>query len=96
LTIGGSVYKWKKPVKFDFIDLSTMEARRPDCEREVEVNRRLAPDVYKGAAELRGVDGLPCEHLVVMKRMPTDKSLTRLVNENDVSGASAVDDVAVA
>ena len=45
-------------------------ARRAACQREVELNRRLAPDVYLGVADVSGVDGAVCDHLVVMRRMP--------------------------
>ena len=39
-------YKLKKPVRYEFLDFSTPEARREDCLAEVRLNRRLAPDVY--------------------------------------------------
>ena len=42
------VYKVKKPVDFGFLDFSTLERRRHFCEREVQLNRRLCPDVYLG------------------------------------------------
>src|SRR5262249_35713977 len=45
---GAFVYKIKKPVRFDFLDFSTLERRRHFCEEEVRLNRRLAPDVYLG------------------------------------------------
>lgn len=47
------VYKVKKPVDFGFLDFSTAAKRRDACEREVELNRRLAPDVYLGVVPLR-------------------------------------------
>ena len=82
-------YKMKKPVTTGFLDFSTPERRLAACRREVELNRRLAPDVYLGVssvsgAELppwtgRGADGAPVEHLVVMRRMPDDRRLSTLV-----------------
>ena len=42
------VYKIKKPVDFGFLDFSTLEKRRHFCQREVELNSRLAPGVYQG------------------------------------------------
>lgn len=45
-------YKLKKPVRYEFLDFSTLEARRRDCEDEVRLNRRLAPDVYLGTVAL--------------------------------------------
>jgi uncharacterized protein len=49
------------------------------CHREVELNRRLAPDVYLGVADVHGPDGEVCDHMVVMRRMPGDRRLSRLV-----------------
>jgi uncharacterized protein len=41
-----NVYKFKRAVKFPFMDLSTLEKRRYACEAEIAVNRPLAPDIY--------------------------------------------------
>jgi aminoglycoside phosphotransferase family enzyme len=46
------VYKLKKPVRYDYLDFSTLEKRRIDCEAEVLLNRRLAGDVYLGTLPL--------------------------------------------
>ena len=45
---GRLVYKLKKPVNFGFLDFSTVELRERFCRAEVELNRRLAPDMYLG------------------------------------------------
>jgi aminoglycoside phosphotransferase family enzyme/predicted kinase len=83
---GDRAYKLKKPVAMGFLDFSTRDAREAACRREVELNRRLAPDVYLGVAEVRGPDGRPCDHLVVMRRMPADRRLAALVSSGaDVS-----------
>ncbi len=50
--VGDRAYKIKKPVRNAFLDFSTAERRRNACRREVELNRRLAPDVYLGLAEI--------------------------------------------
>ena len=42
------VYKQKKPVTFEFLDFSTLQKRKHFCEQEVELNRRMSPDVYLG------------------------------------------------
>jgi aminoglycoside phosphotransferase family enzyme len=49
---GAHAYKLKKPVRYPFLDFSTLEARRLDCEAEVRLNRRLAPDVYLDVVSL--------------------------------------------
>ena len=46
-------YKLKKPVCTEFLDFSTLAARRLNCLREVRLNRRLAPDVYLAVVALR-------------------------------------------
>ena len=81
--VGDRVYKLKKPVKLDFLDFSTLAAREAVCRREVELNRRLAPDVYLGVAEVRDVDGAPCDYLVVMRRMPEECRLSTLVQRGE-------------
>lgn len=51
------VYKLRKAVAFDFVDFGTRAARRRDCEEEVRLNRRLAPDVYLGVANITSSPG---------------------------------------
>src|SRR5262249_4067578 len=77
-------WKLKKPVRYDFLDFSTREARRRDCEEELRLNRRLAPDVYYGIAPLT-IDpqggmrlagaGETIDWLVRMRRLPADRML---------------------
>ena len=45
------VFKVKKPVNLGFLDFSTLEKRRYFCQREVDLNRRLAPEVYLGIVQ---------------------------------------------
>jgi uncharacterized protein len=45
---GPYAYKVKKPVRFGFVDFSTLALRRRFCHAEVQLNRRLAPTVYHG------------------------------------------------
>lgn len=73
------VLKLKKPVKFAFLDFSTLELRRSACEAELSLNRRLSPDVYLGVepitldadgAPVVGGEGTPIEYAVRMRRLP--------------------------
>ncbi|MFE2507815.1 AAA family ATPase [Streptomyces naganishii] len=83
---GDRVYKLKKPVDLGFLDYTTVTARRAACEREIALNRRFAPDVYLGVGELRSPGAQEAEPLVVMRRMPADRRLSRLVRHGvDVS-----------
>ncbi len=55
---GDRAYKIKKPVALPYMDLSTLARRRRICRREVEINRRTAPDLYLGVgAVVVGLDG---------------------------------------
>ena len=49
---GERVYKFRKAVDLGFVCFARREERDADCLREVELNRRLAPDVYLGVAPL--------------------------------------------
>ena len=77
--VGDRAYKLKKAVDLGFLDFTTREAREAVCHREVELNRRLAPDVYLGVADVHGPDGTLCDHLIVMRRMPVDRRLSALL-----------------
>ncbi len=85
--VGDRAYKLKKPVTFDFLDFSTRELREQAAHREVELNRRIAPDVYLGVADVLGVDGAVCDHLVVMRRLPADRRLSTLATAGTVTDA---------
>ena len=46
------VYKLKKPVKFEFLDFSTLDARRRACDDELRLNRRMAAGAYLGVVPI--------------------------------------------
>ena len=77
--LGDRAYKLKKPVDLGFLDFTTREAREAVCHQEVALNRRLAPDVYLGVADVLDTAGALCDHLVVMRRMPADRRLSHLL-----------------
>ncbi len=77
--VGDRAYKVKKPVDFGFLDFTTLAARREACHREVDLNRRLSPDVYLGVADVVGPSGEVCDHLVMMRRLPADRRLSALL-----------------
>jgi aminoglycoside phosphotransferase family enzyme len=54
---GRHVYKVKKPVDYGFLDFTTLEKRRYYCHQEVELNRRLSPEVYLGLWRFRNLTG---------------------------------------
>lgn len=76
---GDRVIKVKKPIRTDFLDFSSRERRAAACRREVELNRRLSPDVYLDLLDVVGADGTPYEHAVLMRRLPAARRLATLV-----------------
>ena len=79
---GDKAYKLKKPMRFPYLDYSTLAKREAACRAELTLNRRLAPDVYETVLPLtqsaRGLSlggaGEIADWLVVMRRL--DENLT--------------------
>lgn len=78
--VGDLVAKMKKPVDLGFLDFRNRDARLDACREEVALNRRLAPDVYLGVADVIGPDGTLADHLVMMRRLPDSARLSTLVS----------------
>ena len=76
--VGDRAYKSKKPVRTAFLDFSTPDRRAAALRRELELNRRISPDVYLGLGRFSGPDQ-PDETVLVMRRMPADRRLSTLV-----------------
>src|SRR5690242_7599599 len=76
---GDRAYKIKKALDLGFVDFRAPASRRLACHREVELNRRFAPDVYLGVLEISPEGGEPCDWVVVMRRMPAHRRLSTLV-----------------
>ncbi len=80
---GDRVYKLKKPVRFAYLDFSTLDRRAAACRAEYLLNRRLAPDVYLGVVPLTistsglaiSGDGPVVDWLVVMRRLEENETL---------------------
>lgn len=79
--VGPRAYKFLKPVKTAFLDHSSVEARRRALELELELNRRMAPDVYLGVSQIDEFD-TPADYVLVMKRMPDDRRLANLLSSS--------------
>lgn len=84
---GEYAYKLKKPVRFDFLDFSTLALREAACYEEVRLNRRLAPQTYLDVVGVRHSaaggfawqgDGPVVEWLVQMRRLPAGRTLVDL------------------
>jgi len=87
------VYKVKKPVNLGYLDYTTLDRRLFYCQREVELNRRLCPDVYlgvipitqdKGDIFVEG-QGEVIEYAVKMRRLPKQAMMDVLLTNNQVT-----------
>ncbi len=90
---GERVFKLKKPVKSEYFDFTTLAGREANCRNEVRLNRRLANGVYQGVARLVltaegglaiDADGETVDWLVVMRRLPEDRMLDRMIAQGSV------------
>jgi uncharacterized protein len=50
---GDEVFKLKKPVRFPFLDFTSLQAREFYCREEIRLNERLAPGIYRGLMVLQ-------------------------------------------
>ncbi len=90
---GEYVYKIKKPVNLGYLDYTTLEKRHFFCQQELQLNRRLCPDVYlavvpiaeeKGKIRIEG-RGRPIEYTVKMKQLPQEHMMDVLLLQGKVT-----------
>jgi aminoglycoside phosphotransferase family enzyme/predicted kinase len=90
---GRRAYKLKRAVVYDYVDFSTLDARRRACEAEVRLNRRSAPSLYLGVRPVtRGANGRlslggagePVEWLVEMVRFDQSLLFDRLATHHQL------------
>lgn len=101
---GKRALKIKRAVKFPFLDYSTLSRRKAACVAELNVNRPLAPQIYKGlVAIVRGTDGsiriggegTPIEWAVEMERFDETATLDKLADHGTIDDKLA-DEIAQA
>ncbi|PKO66330.1 MAG: aminoglycoside phosphotransferase [Betaproteobacteria bacterium HGW-Betaproteobacteria-17] len=86
LLTGEFAYKIKKPLDLGFLDFSSLDKRLHACCDEVQLNRRLAPDIYLDVVPITGTPAAPrvngpgvaFEYAVKMRQFPPDATLDRL------------------
>jgi len=90
------VYKIKKPVNFGFLDFLTLEKRAFYCRREINLNRRLAQDIYMEVLpvffdgkrfSMRNKRGKVVEYAVQMKRIPSARLMISLYEKGALTEA---------
>ena len=84
---GPSVYKVKRAVRYAYMDYSTLDRRHAMCQRELEINRITAPQIYLGVVPItREADGAlaidgagtPVEWALHMRRFDQDALLATM------------------
>ena len=88
------VYKIKKPIKYSFLDFSTLEKRKKYCKREIELNKRLTNNIYLDVVPIHklndhykigGKAGTVIEYAVRMFKMDRTKQMDQLLIQNKVT-----------
>lgn len=96
---GPYAYKIKKPVRYDFLDASSLERRRALCLEELRLNRRFAPDLYVDVVAISeengepvvGGHGMPLEFAVRMHEFEPTQELACLLAESRVTEHDAAE-----
>ena len=93
LLTGEFAYKVKKPLDLGFLDFSSLSKRLHACCDEVQLNRRLAPEIYLDVVPITGTPAAPrvngsgetFEYAVKMRQFPPDATLDRLDAEGGLT-----------
>lgn len=92
-------YKIKKPVRYSFLDFSTLERREFYCRREVILNNRFSADVYiqvlpvtqsADSLSVGGERGEIIDYAVQMRKLDNTLRMDVLLGQNKVSGANII------
>jgi hypothetical protein len=85
-------FKIKKPVKLSFLDFSTLEKRKYYCHRELELNKRLEPGMYKDVLSVETVNNANKEkdYCVQMQRFDNNKEMDNLLKAGEVKAHQVV------
>jgi uncharacterized protein len=94
-------YKVKKAVNLEFLDFTTLDARRFFCGEELRLNSRLAPSIYLDVVPITGSPhapilegvGTPIEYAVKMRRFDQDGLLSRVLARDELT-SELVDEIA--
>jgi len=90
---GDYAYKVKKPVNLGYLDYTTLEKRHFFCQQELNLNRRLSPDVYlkvvpivnNGGKIDIGGSGEIIEYAVKMRQLPHEHLMESLLPQGLVT-----------
>lgn len=84
---GQMAYKIKRPVRYTYLDFSTLERRHSVLQRELELNKVAAPQIYRDLIPITetpagtltlGGDGAVVEWALCMNRFPAEAELSQI------------------
>ena len=91
---GYFAYKFNKPLNLGFLDFSTLEKRKDQCEKEFRYNSLISPDLYlgvvaitkdkKGKISINGA-GEIIEYAVKMKQLDSSLIMSELLKKDKVT-----------
>jgi uncharacterized protein len=102
--VGERAYKMKRPVRYSFLDFTTLNRRKRALEAELALNRRTAPMLYRRLVPVTRAEdnrlalaasGEPVEWLLEMARFDQEARLDRLAERGQLTPA-IMDDLAAA
>ena len=91
---GDFAYKINKPMNLGFLDFSTLEKRKEQCEKEVKYNSLISPQLYLGLSTINqdrsgkiSIDGSGkiIEYAVKMKQMNPQATMNNLLKEDKIT-----------
>ena len=100
--VGQEALKIKRAVKYDYMDLSTVEKRRALLYREFELNRDAAPSIYRAVKPLvrkadgtvamgsSGDSGEVLEWVLTMNRFPKEAELSHIAKHVGIGDDLAI------
>lgn len=96
---GRYAYKVKKPIRLPFLDFSTLDRRRSFCERELELNKRFAPQIYESVERIGasgtqlhfGDSGVAFEYAVKMRQFDEGSLFTELLEKQELRSGLLTD-----
>ncbi len=87
-------YKIKRPVSYSFVDFSSLKKRNYFCQKEIALNKRLAPEMYLkvlpvtvgmvAAEKGKDHEGI-IDFAVQMKRMDNSREMDKMLGRNEVT-----------
>ena len=97
LLTGSFAYKIKKGVDFGFLDYSTLKLRQRQCEEELRLNRRTAPQLYLEVVPIGGSAEAPLlhrqpaiEYAVKMQQFPQQALLSQVAARDELGADQAI------